>query len=119
MPCIESWNAWAVPWKLVLMVAGRSAVRVLTWLTASPSDTPGLRLKEIVTDGSWPEWLIVIGPVPFVMLDTALSGTSAPVEDCTYSIDRASGSNWYWGSNSMMTWYWLVGAKIVEICCDP
>ncbi len=38
--------------------------RALIVLTASPSDTPGLRLKEIVTAGSCPEWLIVMRPEP-------------------------------------------------------
>ena len=58
-PCIEAWNACAVPWKLVVIVAGSqvSRRRVSTPSTASPSGTPGLRLNEIVTDGSWPEWL--------------------------------------------------------------
>ena len=29
---------------------------------ASPSETPGVRLNEMVTAGSWPRWLTVSGP---------------------------------------------------------
>ena len=41
----------------------------LAWLmalTASPSDLPGARLKESVTQGNWPWWLIVSGAVVVV-----------------------------------------------------
>jgi hypothetical protein len=31
--------------------------------TASPRATPGGRLNEIVTDGNWPEWLMLRGAV--------------------------------------------------------
>ena len=55
-PCCAAWNAWAVPAKLVLIVEGSTCARgLLTRATASPSDTPGSRLKESVTEGSWPE----------------------------------------------------------------
>ena len=64
MPWREDWKAWAVPWKFVLIVAGSVLrARVVISLTASPIDTPGLRLKEMVTDGSWPEWLTDRGPM--------------------------------------------------------
>jgi hypothetical protein len=52
-PCSEDWKAWAVPWKLVLIVDGRVVrARPVMSLTASPMETPGLRLKEMVTEGS-------------------------------------------------------------------
>src|SRR5580700_10465392 len=47
---------------------------------AVPSETPGERLKEIVTEGSCPEWLTVTGPTAVANLATALNGTSAPPE---------------------------------------
>ena len=76
----EAWKAWAVPWKLVVSVAGirssRSTLRIS--FTASPSATPGLRLKEMVTAGSWPRWLTVSGPTVRVSLATAFRGTSLP-----------------------------------------
>ena len=55
-PLSEAWNAWAVPWNDVLSVAGTRSSRCMrsTWATASLSETPGFRLNEIVTDGSWP-----------------------------------------------------------------
>ena len=60
-PCSESWNAWAVPWKLVVIVDGSVSRGELpeSRSTASPSATPGSRLNEMVTDGSWPVWLTV------------------------------------------------------------
>ena len=42
--------------------AASGAPTSLTAPTASPSETPGFRLNESVTDGSWPEWLTVSGP---------------------------------------------------------
>src|SRR5499427_4896359 len=60
----EAWNASAAPWKLVCTLSGtpisRSAARIA--FTASPSDAPGARLKEIVAAGNWPRWLIARGP---------------------------------------------------------
>ena len=56
-PRVESWKAWAVPWKLVAIVAGSvSRASLSTCVTASLSETPGRRLKESVTAGSWPRW---------------------------------------------------------------
>ena len=45
--------------------------------TASPSETPGARLKESVTTGNWPWWLTASGAVPVSMRVKALSGTCA------------------------------------------
>src|SRR5207249_7757748 len=52
-PLSEAWNAWAVPWKLPVIVAGRRRSRwtFSTFATASLSETPTWRLNEIVTDG--------------------------------------------------------------------
>jgi hypothetical protein len=79
-PLSESWKAWAVPWKLMLSVAGgRSSRRTAsTWATASLSETPGRGLNEIVTDGSCPRCVTVSGPTPVVIWATEPSGTSAP-----------------------------------------
>ena len=93
------------------MVAGiwRSRWTFATSTTAWLSDTPGARLNEIVTDGSWPRCVMVSGPMVGVSFATELSGTSFP--DCarTYSSDSSLGSRWYRGSSSRMTQYWLVG----------
>ena len=77
---VESWNACAVPWKLVAIVAGSSArAAASTCATASPSATPGRRLNESVTDGSWPVWLTDSGPTPVSTRVTLESGTCLPV----------------------------------------
>src|SRR5260370_1177704 len=50
------------------MVAGSvSCATRLTAPTASPNETPDLRLKEIVTEGSGPVWGTVSGPVARVL----------------------------------------------------
>ena len=83
-PCIEDWNAWAVPWKVAAMVAGNVArASFSTSSVAGPRDTPGARLNESVTDGTWPEWLTVIGPTPALIRATESSGTSSPAVDRT------------------------------------
>ena len=85
-PCSDDWNACAVPWKLVLIVGGRSvaAPRWSTAATASPSEAPGSRLKEMRDRrGAGPEWLTVSGPTPAVSFATASSGTSVPLSERT------------------------------------
>src|SRR3990170_1540714 len=115
-PCVDDWNAWAAPWKLGVMFGGSVALAALsTRGTASLRDTPGLRLKEIVTEGSCPRWFTRSGPVPTDGLVSTLSGTSFPEDARTYSMVSEDGSVWYWGNSSMMTWYWFVGARIVDI----
>ncbi len=58
------------------MDAGNSAnAACSTCATASPSATPGLRLKDTVTDGSWPVWFTDSGPTPVstrVRLDSGM-----------------------------------------------
>ena len=40
-------------------------------VTAVPIEIPGSRLNERVTEGSWPEWFTVSGPVDGVTLRQA------------------------------------------------
>ena len=47
--------------------------------TASPSAYRGARLKDSVTDGNWPWWLMVSGATFSVKRATALSGTWTPL----------------------------------------
>src|SRR5215469_369596 len=92
-PVMDDWNAWATPWKLVVTVAGTS-VRAIWFIsfTASPSGTPGFKLKDTVTAGNWPRWLTVRGPRVRVSLATSSSWTSLPDDDRTYSNFSRSGS---------------------------
>ena len=77
-PFSESWNACAVPWNVVEIADGSVAARrCLISSTASPSASPGLRLNEIVTDGSWPVWLTVSGPASVVIVASVFNGMSA------------------------------------------
>ena len=70
----------AVPWNAAWMLAGipSSFLRVLMAFTASPSEAPGARLKDMVTTGNWPWWLIAMGPVVVSQCVKALSGTWFP-----------------------------------------
>ena len=47
-------------------VSGNPISCCARWIasTASPSERPGARLNENVTDGNWPSWLIDSGAVP-------------------------------------------------------
>ncbi len=80
-PFSESWKAWAVPWNVALSVAGMRSSRCTasTWAVASLSDTPGLVLNEMVTEGSWPRWVTTSGPSPGVSLAIESSGTRRPL----------------------------------------
>ena len=84
-PRKEAWNACVVPWKPPLRVTGSPSERssAVIRLTASPSETPGFRLKEIVKAGRTPRWFTVRGPVPRVIRATVLSGTSRPPAERT------------------------------------
>jgi len=65
---------------LEVMVAGNICRASLsTAATASPRAAPGLRLKEMVTAGNWPEWLMVKGPRFRVREATASRGTNWPL----------------------------------------
>ena len=47
-------------------------------VTASPSANPGLRLNEIITDGSWPKWFTWSGPTAVFIRATDSSGIRRP-----------------------------------------
>ena len=84
MELTEARKAWVVPWKLQVMPLGMDLpVISLTVSTACPSETPPLRLKEMVTETCWPEWLICSGPTPSVMFTNAFIGTNWPWEERT------------------------------------
>src|SRR3990172_9723488 len=108
-PRSDDSNSLAVPWKLVLTVAGRlSRASPLTAATASPRATPGLRLKEMVTEGIWPVWFTDRGPTLCFKFATALIGMSCPVdpkpvEERMYSIERAAGGPCYLGVPFLIT----------------
>ena len=71
----------AMPWNRPSTVGGTLSSSRSLWIcsTASPSEWPGARLNEIVTDGNWPWWLMVSGASFSVMRATALSGTGTPL----------------------------------------
>lgn len=75
----EVWKAWAVPWKTAWTPAGRvSRARRSISRIAGPMAAWGLRLKEMVTEGSCPRWLTVRGATVSVRRATARRGTSSP-----------------------------------------
>jgi hypothetical protein len=84
------------------MFISRSILRIRS--TASPSETPGSRLKESVTDGSWPWWLTVSAWVLRLMRATVSTGTSLPLLERTwiFASDGRIGLQ-YSGATSRMT----------------
>src|SRR3954453_7108155 len=109
-PCWAAWNACAVPAKLVLMVDGSTwAAAAWTRSTAVPIEVPGSRLNDNVTDGNWPEWLTVSGPVDWVTRARLPRGTDTPCRPLMWSMLMAERSRWYWGSSSITTQYWSFG----------
>src|SRR6185437_12600100 len=60
----EDWNAWALPWKVPFTDGGMpiSVAAFVMASTASPSATPGCRLKLSVTAGNWPWCATESGP---------------------------------------------------------
>ena len=73
-------------------------------VTAVPSDMPGCRLKEIVTEGSWPVWLTDSGPAPVLTRATLSSGIRRPLLDRTYRLESArSGLCWNSRATCMIT----------------
>src|SRR5579885_561461 len=102
----EDWNCSAAPANMVVMVEGSVlSASVLTSASALPSDAPGARLKEMVTEGICPLWLTDSGPIVVAILTKASSGTILPSAERTYSSDRVEGSAWYLGSSSSSTQY--------------
>src|SRR5579862_2157874 len=53
-----------------------------TAFTASPSEASGARLKESVTTGNWPWWLMVMGALVSSIFVKAESGTCPPLGNC-------------------------------------
>src|SRR5882762_10854984 len=109
-PCWLSLKACAVPENPVLIVDG-NACRAAFWtsFTAVPSETPGGRLNDSVTDGSWPLWFTLSGPTSLDADATDVSGTRLPACERRYRRLSAEGSRWYSGSSSRITQYWLLG----------
>ena len=77
----ELWKICAVPWKAPCTVSGTlSSRRILSICsTASLSAAPGARLKDSVTAGKTPWWLMVSGETLLTKLATVLSGTCMPL----------------------------------------
>ena len=76
----ESWKTCAIPWNEPSTVAGTLSSARSWWIcaTASLSAAPGARLKDSVTAGNWPWWLMVSGATVSVKRATVLSGTCTP-----------------------------------------
>src|ERR1700685_4811982 len=71
-------KAAAVPWKLACTLAGKFmffAVLLMASM-ASPREALSARLKETVTEGNWPWWLIDSDSVPGSMWVKAPRGTA-------------------------------------------
>src|SRR5882757_5786277 len=105
-PCWLSLKACAVPENPVLIVDG-NACRAAFWTSfaAVPSETPGGRLNERVTEGSCPLWFTLSGPTSLDADATDVSGTRVPLWERKYSSVRADGSRWYSGNSSRITQY--------------
>ena len=74
----KSWNACALPWKVVVKPCGSWSSRIARWIAsvAGPSATPCVRLKLRVIAGNCPWWLIESGATGAVVhLAKALTGT--------------------------------------------
>src|ERR1700677_117705 len=76
-----SWEfskAAAVPWKLDCTLAGKFMFLAVLLMAsmAWPSEALSDRLKETVTEGNWPWWLIESGSVPGSMWVKAPRGTA-------------------------------------------
>ena len=72
----DALKASAAPWSFTCVLAGRPMSRCAasTAFTASPSDAPGARLKEIVAAGNWPMRLTTSGAARSVTRASADSG---------------------------------------------
>ena len=79
-PLNESWNTCAVPWKPVVMVAGRRSSRSsLDGVDRLAEREFGCKLNEMVTAGCWPWWLICSGPTDGTKCVDRRSGTDVPL----------------------------------------
>ena len=70
-----------MPWNEPAIVGGTSSSPRSRWIsaTASLSAAPGAKLKDSVTAGNWPWWLMVSGATVLVKRATVLSGTCTPL----------------------------------------
>jgi len=114
-------NARAAPWKRISTASGNSsaAAAISIALTASPSEAPSPRLKEIVTAGNWPTWLMSNAVGRSVTRATLESGTGRPERVRTKMPPSAPGPVVSRGSTSSTTRYWLVCVNNVETCRWP
>jgi len=103
----EAWKASAAPWKLLRMPRGRpssaSAARIA--LTASPSATSGARLKDRVTAGNCPRWLMASIVRRSLMRATDESGTLPPPAAGMWMCSSEAGLCWKSGPTSSTTRY--------------
>ena len=111
-PCCEDWNAAAVPPNAELMVGERTCLASFcTSATAWLSATFGATLKEMVTEGSCPEWLMLSGPTVRCEASNRRQRHNlarSPARECRAArVECSSRSNW--GIDSMTTQYSLVG----------
>ena len=58
-----------------------------------------------MTEGSWPEWFTVSGPVAGLTWARLPKGTETPLRPVMWSRFSAERSRWYWGSSSITTQY--------------
>src|SRR5262249_59059813 len=98
----EDWKACALPGRGPIPDEGRRPARAawFTASTASPSATPGCRLKLNVTAGNCPWCAIDSGPTLLESTSTSVeSGTAAPVSgDFTYRrSSEATARGWSGG----------------------
>src|ERR1700687_118850 len=102
------------------MVPGRMrSATCLTREVAAPSETPGRRPNETDTDGNCPEWLMDWGPTDSLYVTTESSGTTPPELDLKATFLSESDCDWYLGSSSSITRYWLAGPSMVEAPVAP
>src|SRR5438552_2729606 len=108
-PCCDDWNAAAVPENDVVMDDGSVArATLVTSSTAAPRFPFGGMLNEIVTDGSWPEWAMLAGPMLCSYSATSESGTRAPLALVMNIFESAFASSWSLGLICINTQYSLV-----------
>src|SRR5579859_143666 len=71
----------AVPWNAAWIDSGMpiSCCALSMAFVASPSDAPGARLKDKVTTGNCPWWLIASAVVRCSKWEKALNGTAEPL----------------------------------------
>jgi hypothetical protein len=72
-------------------------------------------LKETVTAGNWPTWLMSRAAERSVTRAMLASGTGRPEPDSTNTDSRDDGPEAMRGSASSTTRYWLAWVKSVEI----